>query len=1516
MRHRFSLLPVIALLVVVARPGPVAAHNGMVAIAMPVAHIAVDGDLSDWPEDMTHYPIQYHSLGEAPAGPADFQGSFRVGYNTDENALYFAVEVTDDEAGRPDSQYISRQDGCEIYLEAHHRPETVQPAQFWLFGDQEGIFRSGTQSQATPARKWADKGSGTYEWRIVADPGTIQPGRVLGMDLLLVDHDLDDRYAWLNWGRGQGKQLWSTRLGDLLLAPADVQIGHLQGQVHWRDGPAAEWTAVRLDLTGQDGAWLRAKTDRQGTFALDLPEGTYRAKAGRQQSPTEVIVRAGQTASIALTLPPPAGVTQAAGAGQIAAVGGGQLKGPWRSLGIDHGLPPVDINAMTQDSQGVLWIGTRHHGLGRYDGGEFHLFTTADGLPDNGVHAVLADRRGHIWIGTTKGLCRYDGQRFACFTSADGLVGDWVTSLLEDPQGHLWIGTYEGLNRYDGRHFSAFKAEDGLANELVQKLAQDQQGTLWISTLHGLSRYDGQDFANFISTDGVLYNDIEELVVDGQDVLWIGTVQGLARFDGEHFESIPSINGQSLGGVRSLGVDGQGRLWVSQDDKGIARRDSAGWTRFTSQDGLPSDQINTMFTDREGSLWVSAFGGGLARYDERHPHTLTTADGLTHNLVKTVLEDRQGRLWLGTVAGLDRLDGTEWAHFTTADGLAHDYLLDILEDRRGHLWFSTNGGVSRFDGQAWTTYTTANGLAHSRVKHMLEDSRGHIWFATMNGASRYDGETWTTFDGQDGLPHPLVADIAEDQQGHLWFSTNGGVSRFDGQAWTTYTTANGLGNNRANGLHLDQSGAIWVGFWGGGVSRFDGQTWTTYTTANGLSSDSVFFITGDSRGHIWFSTWGGGITRYDGQVFQHLLQKDGLGHNLIQQIVEADNGDMLIAHEGGMTRYKVKDTPPRIRIDEVVADRPYGPQETVRLTSAQELVQIHFTGSSFSSSADRLAYWYRLQGLDQIWRANYTGQVRYPDLPVGSYTFQVKAVDQDFNYSPVAAQIQIEVHPPYQRYGLFAALAGVGLLALWQSRRLLRRDQQLRTANRDLRQTNQELEQATQAKSRFLASMSHEIRTPMNAILGYAQILQRRTDMDSSLRTALDTIHKSGQHLLGLINEVLDIAKIEAGRMDLAAEPIDLAELLEGLAASFQPQCDAKGLQWQMQIADLQGTRVQGDSTKLRQVLTNLVGNAVKFTDQGRVVLQVDRQGEEGYRFAVTDTGPGMDQAEQVNLFEEFRQGAAGQRSGGTGLGLPLAQRYVALMGGQVEVISTPGRGSTFAFALALPTAGAEAIEHASQRIKALAPGQTVRVLIADDVAENRAVLQQLLEELGAQVVVVENGQQALDYLADQRPDILFLDIRMPVLDGIQTIRRIRQQTEWTDLPVVAISASTLDHQRQAVLDHGFNAFVGKPFRFEEICQQLAQLLDAQFEYEEQAPVVAAAPTQDWSDVEMPADLLDRLKEAVEFRQVTHMEQCFQQLEQLGDRPAALAAHLRRLRQSHEMDALLALLQSLTPKGT
>ena len=410
----------------------------------------------------------------------------------------------------------------------------------------------------------------------------------------------------------------------------------------------------------------------------------------------------------------------------------------------------------------------------------------------------------------------------------------------------------------------------------------------------------------------------------------------------------------------------------------------------------------------------------------------------------------------------------------------------------------------------------------------------------------------------------------------------------------------------------------------------------------------------------------------------------------------------------------------------------------------------------------------------------------------------------------------------------------------------------MRRAQARAKQEKEKAEAANLAKSKFLASMSHELRTPLNAILGFSHLMRNDAGLSEEQRNTLDIINRSGEHLLNLINDVLDMAKVEAGRLSVENNLLDLGKMVRDVTDLLRVRAEEKGLQLLLDQSSDFPRFIRADGAKLRQVLINLVGNAIKYTEQGGVTLRLNaRSADVPERLllivGVEDTGAGITPEDQARIFVPFVQVGKLNTQKGTGLGLAIARTYVELMGGRLSVESAPGKGSIFR--VEAPVERAEesevsAVEIKRGRVVGLAPGQPeYRILIVEDQMENWLLLRRLMEGVGFPVRVAENGAAGVGMFQEWRPHFIWMDIRMPVMDGLEATRRIRALDGGREVKITALTASVFKEERDNVTAAGMDDFIRKPYVPEEIFDCLARQLDVRFVYEEATMAAAAAPT-------------------------------------------------------------------------
>jgi signal transduction histidine kinase/CheY-like chemotaxis protein/HPt (histidine-containing phosphotransfer) domain-containing protein len=927
--------------------------------------------------------------------------------------------------------------------------------------------------------------------------------------------------------------------------------------------------------------------------------------------------------------------------------------------------------------------------------------------------------------------------------------------------------------------------------------------------------------------------------------------------------------------------DSHGTIWAATSPGGLVRYRDGRFETLDKRLGLPNNSVRALAEDREGSLWVGT-NGGLARLRDLKFTNYTMRHGLAEDNVRVVTETRNGDLWVGTGAGGVNLirDGSVVAHGPW-EALSNLPIRSLAEDLDGALWIGTGDGVRRLHEGHISVEGEGEGLKGVKVDALFVTRDGTLFVASESGLWKRQGARFEPAAFPGAATPKNVRIFLEDRQGSLWLGTleSGLFEIREGLVRRHLTVKDGLPSNIVFALHEDKGGALWIGTHDG-LGRLENGRITFVTSRSGLPDDTVFQLLDDGLGSFWLTS-NSGITRVSRTSLEAVLdgrasrvdarsfgKADGMGSRQCNGATQPAgtklrDGRLAIPTAGGLTMVDPADlhinrVPPPIILSGVLLDgKPIDQESQAKLPWQSKRFEFRYEGLSLLLP-ELVTYRYRIDGLDDDWIDVGTRRVAvYNSLPPGHHVFRVQARNSDGFWSVGEARYAFDLpSPPWRRWWAVllyvTAILGTAAAALRLRESVYRRRTEVlearvheRTA--ELAQALERMEaseaqavEANRAKSIFLASMSHELRTPLNAVLGFSQLLERDPAIEGESREGLQIIQRSGEHLLGLINDVLSISKIEAGKLSLAQRPFDLLELLLAVKSMIKVRAESKGLEVAFEVDLALPRGVMGDDGKLRQVLINLLGNAVKFTAHGRVTLRARwKDGRAG--FEVEDTGPGIAPEELGRLFEAFTQTETGKEAReGTGLGLAISRQIVRLMGGEIEAESEPGRGTAFRFQVDLPEAELQAPQEL-KRVKGLAFGQKApHILVVDDTDENRILLTRLLRSTGFSVREAANGQQAIEEWQHSRPDAIFMDMRMPVMDGREASRRIRELEGANEATghsghrtvILALTASAFDHEREEILSSGADDFLVKPFRVEMILEKLARHLEIQYRYE------------------------------------------------------------------------------------
>ncbi len=1158
-----------------------------------------------------------------------------------------------------------------------------------------------------------------------------------------------------------------------------------------------------------------------------------------------------------------------------------QVQGVW--------MQPATYS-MDTDEYGRLWYGTWGRGVFVYNGYSFNRYQSTPGdsnsLVNDRIIDLEADQRQRVWVSTMNGLdCieRKTGQIRHFQASGDSIFQ--FMAVYEDKSGQIWASGAKGILRFQEltQSFENIRPEgQRAATARPNVFYEDANGTLWLGRSDGLVRFSpDRNRYDYIPVHQIGFEDeafrVGAIVEDRQHHFWIGGYDGLMLFDRKTGQvSRPALpDSLAFERISALVLDAEGRIWMAVSQKGLYcwTPENGELRRYQHNEldplSLPSNNVYSLLYDLFGNLWVGT-DHGLGRLNLL-PQPFSkwliepgNPEKISNNVLHAA-QDSLGGILIRTQKDMYYLKEFGGKPIPLLPDINRPKIFepdDLIQDKTGHVW-AIYDGLFRWNPAQLKFIKVITPLNKVRILSLEQDHEdANIWWlGTLQGLHRFDqvsGEIRLFKDICKAGQARGIGKILDDGLGHLWLSAPATLIRFDKKTasitfFSTKTPApHQLPNDEVLDLRMAPDGWIWVST-AAGITRIDPITgdFHNLTQQDGLPDNLALTVLFDHKGNAWL-------------IFpEHIVRRDAETGvlrswntaNMLQtgQFARGGgcilrNGCLLIAARGGIIQIdplqlKERLAPKcmvltRLETSEKGKKRDFNPEflQHIQLANEQNNITIEWAGIQTAQPGE-LLYECKLerQGEQTEWEfKGVSRQTVYANLEPGAYTFKVRIVGME---SPETS-LSIAIAPAWWQAESFKMLL---MALLVTAAYLFWRNQEDR---RELLQQKDLAEQNARYKTRFLTNMSHEIRTPMNAILGLSRLLTESALPPKQSEYA-DAIRQSSENLLVIVNDVLDQAKIESGKFSFQHKSFDLTLIVRHLQNTLGFKAAEKGLLFGITIAPDTPTRLLGDPVRLNQILTNLLGNAIKFTERGRVELAVavdksHRHKSESLsqgsvasgtflRFAVSDTGIGMTAEQGERVFESFQQADddISANYGGTGLGLSITKDLVEQQNGNIQLESEVGKGTTITARIPFELDHKPDLDPTHSAASPITFGN-LRILLVEDTFFNQMLAAELLKSRipGMVMEIAENGLVALEKVEAAAPyDLVLMDVKMPVMDGLEATRRLRMLPEGKRLPIIALTANAVQAELDKCAEAGMDACVTKPIDADELFSTMQKVL-------------------------------------------------------------------------------------------
>lgn len=1160
------------------------------------------------------------------------------------------------------------------------------------------------------------------------------------------------------------------------------------------------------------------------------------------------------------------------------------------------------IRAICKDNKGNLWIGTWNNGLNKYDPIKekfTRYLNDADNISSissNNVLSLCCDKFGIIWIGTNGGgLNKFvsESKKFIHYKNnpddPSSLSDNSVYSIYEDRNGTLWIGTnIGGLNKFDREKesFTSFKNNPAdsksISSNFVTSILEDHTGSLWVGTNTGsLDKFDRRSgkFEHYprTSISSTFLSYIWKIFEDSEGTYWIGT-------------------------------DGTGLSVFNRQEGEFSRyKQNSNYPK-----SLNDNAILSICEDRTGILWFGTWNNGVNKFNKKYQKFITIshnpddANSLSGNNIFPIYEDRFGDLWIGTdINGLNRMDQKN-KKFTRyfnqpidPNSISSNYISSICEDSFGNLWIGTSdNGLNRFERTTnrFVHFKNIPGdsfsISNNVISQMFLDSKGVLWIGVQSGGIEKLAKGSTDFihykpdpKNPTSISPQTIFAINEDQSGNLWIgSDGGGLSMLDKSKEKFIHFKNEPGNssslshNSVTVIHKDKSGTLWIGTNGGGLNKYKSKdkTFIRFREKDGLPDDMISGILEDNDGNLWVSTYKG-LSRFNikTEQFRNFGVEDGLQGNEFNNwaYLRSKNGTMyfggtdgisffhpdslvdnLVAPPVVITDFQLLHKPVRIGYDafweRTILEKSITETKQVDLKYDDNIISFEFSALDFNNP-ERNLYAYILEGFDKNWMQTNASRrfVTYTNLEPGEYTLKVKGSNNDGVWNEAGTSLKIIIHPPWWATWWSYMLYGfVFILIFVTSTRIYLNRHRLRTQLTLEQEHAKRLEEVDKLKSNFYANISHEFRTPLMLILGPAEKLALKlADEESKKHTSL--IKGNANRLLNLINQLLDLSRLEAKKLKLHASPGNIVQFIKGLVREFDQIAEQRDILLKL-ILEKDSITAYFDKEKMERIITNVMSNAIKFTPQrGRITVNITGTSRNEVEIIIRDSGVGIPKNELKKIFDRFYQvdGSNTREHEGTGIGLALTKELVELHKGQISIDSIEGHWTEVKIYLPLGrehltddeiNESSESELQVFEAKKDFEQYDTVCeesedenlidktiVLIVEDNPDVRDYIKDDLKKI-YHVEEAANGEQGLRKAQKYIPDLIVSDVMMPKMDGYEMTMKLRQDEKTSHIPIILLTAKSDRDSRLEGLGLGADAYLTKPFDTQELLVRIKNLID------------------------------------------------------------------------------------------